>query len=227
MSYKHVGRIRNNKRKVVVAYRTVPNEPENCIVVTTENLMADEHDTLMKLVESDTGQNSSEFAEAMARTQLPDGRNMLAGFHTTGKLVKVPTDSVEMTPDRTSIIPLNELNQLIATQRGVSIEDLSLSGPTAPKSPVKTSETPVTATETVNNTQDTLNTDVDTGVLTDEQIAAKYRSDALRLSKEAKRLREEAEKLSPTKKRVSKDNVKNNSTPKAKKATSRSVETDI
>lgn len=227
MSYKHVGRIRNNKRKVVVAYRTVPNEPENCIVVTTENLMADEHDTLMNLVESDTGQSANEFAEAMARTQLPDGRNMLAGFHTTGKMVKVPTSSVEMTPDRTSTIPLNELNQMIATQRGVSIEDLALSGPTAPESPVQAPDTPVTATETVSNTQDALNTGVDTGVLTDEQIAAKYRSDALRLSKEAKRLREEAEKLSPTKKRASKDNVKNNPTPKAKKATSGSVETDI
>jgi len=53
---KHVGRIATTKRKVIVAYRVVPNDPENCIVVTTENLMADEHDALMKLVESDAGQ---------------------------------------------------------------------------------------------------------------------------------------------------------------------------
>ena len=42
--YKHVGRIKTNRRKVIVAYRTVPGEPENCVVVTTENLMAEEHD---------------------------------------------------------------------------------------------------------------------------------------------------------------------------------------
>ena len=57
MALKHVGRIAANKRKVVVAYRTLPGEPENCLVVTTENLDAADHDSLMKLVESDAGQN--------------------------------------------------------------------------------------------------------------------------------------------------------------------------
>ena len=38
MAFKHVGRIKTNKRKVIVAYKTVPNEPEQCLVVTTENL---------------------------------------------------------------------------------------------------------------------------------------------------------------------------------------------
>jgi len=39
-------------------------------------------------------------------------------------------------------------------------------------------------------------------VLTDEQIAAKMRSDADRLFKEAKALREQAEELSPTKRKT-------------------------
>ena len=38
---KHVGRLITNGRKVIVAYRVVPNEPENCVVVTTENLNAE------------------------------------------------------------------------------------------------------------------------------------------------------------------------------------------
>ena len=87
-SYKHVGRVKNNRRKVVVAYRVIPGEPDNCLVVQTENLSADEHDTLIKLVESDAGQTADEFAEAMARSYLPDGRIMLAAFHSTGKLNK-------------------------------------------------------------------------------------------------------------------------------------------
>jgi hypothetical protein len=68
MALKHIGRVKTNRRKLVVAYKTVPGEPENCLVVQTENLDAAEHDALIKLVESDAGQNETEFANAMART---------------------------------------------------------------------------------------------------------------------------------------------------------------
>lgn len=189
---KHVGRMAKNKRKIVVAYKVVPDEPENCIVVTTENLMAEEHDALMKAVESDAGQSAEEFANVMMRSQLPDGRNMLAGFHTTGKMVKVPTKEVEMTPNRNTSILLSELNEIIAQQKGVSVEDLAVKplnseAKKKPQSEVKTIE-PVVMTEPE--------------IVTDEDLAAKYRSDADRLFKEAKRLREEAEKLAPIKKKT-------------------------
>lgn len=197
MELKHIGRMKNNKRKVIVAYRTVPGEPENCIIVTTENLMADEHDSLMTLIESDTGQSAHEFSDAMARTQLPDGRNMLAGFHSTGKLMKVPTTTVEMTPDRTTTIQLDELNKHIATQRGVSVEDLAT---------INNPKPPHVEKENTKNIENEVNT-VDDGVnaLTDEQIAEKYRQDATVMYREARRLREEAEKLSPSKKRKTKN----------------------
>ena len=186
----------NNKRKVIVAYRTVPGEAENAIVVTTENLMADEHDSLMKLVESDAGQQANELADAMARTLLPDGRNMLAGFHTTGKMVKVPTNLVEMTPDTKSTVLLSELNEIIAQQRGVSIDDLAMADPsrkTTVQEAGSVNEIPAPVEETVNTTSD---------VITDEQLAAQYRSQADSLFKEAKRLREQAEELVPTKKKA-------------------------
>jgi len=197
MALKHVGRIKNNQRKVVVAYRTVPGDAESCIVVTTENLMADEHDALMKCVESHTGQNAVEFAEAMARTQLPDGRNMLAGFHTTGRMIKVATNEVEMVPDRNTAIPLNELNQHIAEQKGVSVEDLAISG--GDQSVDNQRETTV---ETIDYDAPQAEPVSTQGALSDEEIAAKYRSDADRLYKEAKALREQAEELSPTKKKT-------------------------
>lgn len=198
---KHVGRITTTKRRVVVAYRVVPDDPESCIVVTTENLMADEHDALMKLVESDAGQQSYELAEAMARTRLPDGRIMLAAFHSTGKMVKVSTSLVEMTPNMQTVISLKELNEIVAQQRGVTVADLALQPATPNEAPKKTTkkdsaETTVTESLVVNEEP-----------LTDEALAAKYRSDADRLYKEAKRLREEAEKLSPTKKKTSETSV--------------------
>lgn len=189
---KHIGRMANNQRKVIVAYKIVPTEPDQCIVVTTENLMADEHDTLIKLVESAAGQDADDLATVMARTPLPDGRNMLAAFHTTGKMVKVPTNTVEMTPTTQSKIMLSELNELIAQQRGVTVADLAIGGVASPK----VAETPSAAVEPVQATTG--------GVLTDDDLARRYRSQADAMYKEAKRLRDEAETLSPTKRTTKK-----------------------
>ena len=194
MALKHVGRIAANKRKVVVAYRTLPGESENCLVVTTENLDAADHDSLMKLVESDAGQNEDEFATAMARTRLSDGRIMLAGFHTTGKMTKVPTSSVEMTPDRNAGIMLDELNKMIAEQRGVAIEDLAVKSPD--QDPTQTQESTIATASEIPSTP------VQEEVLDDAKLAAQYRSQADAMFKEAKRLREQAEELVPTKKKA-------------------------
>ena len=195
MGLKHVGRVKSNQKRVVVAYRVVPGEPESCLVVMTESLTADEHDALMKAVESDAGQSAYEFGEAMARAQLPDGRNMLAGFHTTGKMQKVPTNLVEMIPDRQSTVSLDELNRIIAEQKGVSIEDLALQDTTRTAPTVEPEEVDLEVQTPVEGPD---------AVLTDEQLAAQYRSQADAMFKEAKRLREQAEELMPTKKAKSK-----------------------
>jgi len=171
-----------------VAYRVVPDEPDNCIVVYTESLDADMHDSLMKLVESNSGQSANELADAMARTLLPDGRNMLATFHQTGKLNKVSTNLVLMIPNNQSSVLLSELNETIASQKGVSVEDLAAS---APKSGTQTS-----SAEPVVETPD--------APLSDEDLAAQYRSQADTMFKEAKKLREQAEELAPAKKTTSK-----------------------
>ena len=172
-----------NKRKIVVAYRVVPGEPDNCIVVTTENLMAEEHDALMKLVESDAGQSEEHLANAMARSRMPDGKIMLAALHTTGKMVKVATADVEMTPNSNTVIKLSELNEVIAEQKGVTVADLAVQD----NSPAAKQQQSTTSTD---------------NVLSDEDLAAQYRSQADSLFKEAKRLREQAEELVPTKKKA-------------------------
>ena len=200
MALKHVGRIASNQRKVIVAYRVIPGEPDQCLVVQTENLDAGEHDALLKAVESSAGQAAYEFGEAMARATLPDGRNMLAGFHTTGKFRKVPTELVEMTPDNKTKIMLNDLNNLIAEQKGVTVADLAIKGPNgetvASPDDAPAADPVATYTEEAAPAND--------GIITDEQLAAQYRSQADAMFKEAKRLREEAESLSPTKKKTTK-----------------------
>jgi hypothetical protein len=206
MAIKHVGRYTANQRKVIVAYRTVPGEHENCIIVPTESLSDDEHDALIRCVESSAGQEAYEFAEAMARYTLPDGRNMLAAFHTTRKMQKVSTADVEMTPDNKTTILLSELNKIIAEQKGVTVADLALHDDSANKK-AATVEDVATVTETPAPAEPvTLEAPAD-GVISDEELAAKYRSDADRLFKEAKALREQAEALVPTKKTKTKESA--------------------
>jgi len=192
---KHVGRLARNQRKVIVAYRVVPGEPDNCIVVQTESLMSEEHDALMTAVEGSAGQEAYEFGEAMARAQLPDGRNMLAGFHTTGKMMKMATSDIEMVPDGTTTILLSELNKIIADQKGVTVADLALKGKDGKTTPVA---------EKVDNPSEAYTNTSQSDVLTDDQLAAQYRSQADALFKEAKVLREQAEELVPTKKKQAK-----------------------
>ena len=191
---KHVGRVTKTKKKCAVAYRVLPGDPDNCLVVFTEALDAADHDTLINLIESNAGQNSDEFADAMARTSLSDGRNMLAGFHKTGKLTKVATNLIEMTPNNNTSLPLDELNKTIAEQKGVTVNDLAMKSPEG-----------ATIAEVTNaplaNPADSYTAPTTSDVLTDEALAAQYRSQADSLFKEAKSLREQAEQLVPTKRK--------------------------
>ena len=204
---KHVGRLKNNKRKVIVAFKTLPGEPEYCVCVATENLRAEDHDSLIKLVESNSGQSADEFADVMARATLSDGSNMLGSLHASGRMQKFNTSDIEMTPDTHTSISLDELNRLIAEQRGTSIEDLAVKNRDQDEAmPKKDAVKPSTLAEpapsaTVDPAPLLAGED---GVLTDEQLAASYRSQADRLFKEAKILREQAEALVPTKKKSSK-----------------------
>lgn len=186
---KHIGRVVKNQRKVIVAYRLVPGTDDKAVVIPTENLMAEEHDTVMRLLESPQGQDAYEFAELMARNVLPDGRNILSGFHTTGRMQQVETKDIEMTPDSKTVINLAELNKIIADQKGVAIEDLALKGPEE--------ETTETVTETVPSGEPV--EAPNEGVLSDEDLAKQYRSQADAMFKEAQKLRKQAEELSPTK----------------------------
>ena len=200
---KHVGRIAKTRKKCGVVYRVVPGEPENCVIVLTESLEAADHDSLINLINSATAQDSYELGEAMARSQLSDGSNMLARFHTTGRMQKVATNLVEMTPNNNASINLAELNNIIAQQKGVTVADLALGG-----------AKPAVADTGVTNAADAYVTPsmaamdeavtTNDGILDDESIAKQLRSQADSMFKEAQRLRSEAEELAPTKKATKK-----------------------
>ena len=204
---KHVGRLKANQRRVVVAYRVIPGEetPTNSLVIDTASLSDADHDTLIKTVEGSAGQEAFEFAEVMARTTLSDGSNMLANFHSNGKLTKVPMDQVEMLPNPNYTIGLDELNKVIAEQKGTDIAGLALKDPNElPEGSTLTEAGTVNempATTKVQAEAQAANIQApNNAAITDEQLAASYRSQADSMFKEAKRLREQAEELVPTKK---------------------------
>lgn len=191
MELKHVGRVKSNGKKCIVAYRTLPGDAYNCLIVPTENLPDSYHDALINLVESSSGQASYEFAEAMARTNFPDGSIMLAALHTQNRLIKVSTDQIEMLPTNSYAILLSELNQVIAEQRGTTVDELSL------KSTIKLEQPTNPVVEKPAEPKSAL-----VELLTPEQKAKHYRSEADRLSKEAASLRRQAEELVPTVKKA-------------------------
>jgi len=176
---KHVGRLKGGEQKVVVVYRTIPGDSKSALVIETAKIGTGPHDALMKVVESNEGQTAFELYEVLQRSRLPSGDLMLNSFHTNGFMNKVATTEIEMTPNANTVVQLDELNKIIATQKGVSIEELAVKGTTV--------EATVPAGTKAN--------------LTDNQIAGKMRSDADRFYKEAAKLRKDAEALSPTKKK--------------------------
>jgi hypothetical protein len=196
---KHVGRIKATGKKVLVAFRTLPGDAYSALVVFTESLTDDYHNGIINLVESPAAQESYEFAEALDRTQFPDGSRMLPSLHSKGRLIKVDTSQVEMTPVIGTTILLSELNQMIAEQRGIAVDDLHI----APSNQDKAE----TASQAKRIAEKTATPEVATPEVVapagsaDEQ-AKFYRSQADKLAKQAAEFRRKAEDLAPTKKKV-------------------------
>jgi hypothetical protein len=199
-----VGRIKSTNKKVLVAFRTLPGDAYSCLVVPTENLPDDMHNAIINCVESSAAQESYEFAEALDRTQFPDGSRMLPSLHVKGRLVKVATGDVEMTPTNNAHILLSELNQLIAEQRGIAVDELHI----APGSNEKPVERTPSAAKPVDDVARTTSTSVSGEEAismvdaTPEAQAKEFRSQADKLSKQAAEMRRKAEELSPTKKKT-------------------------
>lgn len=191
---KHIGKIKNNNAKIVVAYRTLPGDPYSCLVIASSSLGESYHDSLMNLVQDPSGQNANEFADILSVRKFPDGNNMLSWLHTYGHLKKVPTNNVIMTPTPKTSIALNELNDLIAQQKGVSIDELAVKDSSTTKSPNKN-------TESVINTSDIVE-EANT-----PKSANELRARAESLIKEAQQLKIQADKLDPPQKKSKKVNV--------------------
>lgn len=190
---KHVGKMKNNNAKVAVVYRTLPGDAFHALVVGTSSLQESYHDALMSLIQSASGQEANELAEILVARKFPDGSNMLQFLHAQGYLKKVPTDGVLMTPTPNDSVSLDQLNELLAQQKGVSVDELALTDGVNPNPKTKKELEPKPETENVAQS------------LTQESIEnmtpTQLRSKADALFKQAQQLRKQADSLDPPKKK--------------------------
>ena len=199
---KHIGRIKNTGDKVVVVFRTVPGESNQALVLQPSTLPDSYHDSMMTVLESDQGQDSFEFGEIMFTRSFPDGRNMLVAMEKAGRLKKVATDQVMMTPTPVSEIPLDQLNIAIAEQKNCTVDELCTFVSGGPKTLDSISISPEDTSIIEDNTT-VLKAD-ENNVLSDKDLAKSYRSQADSMYKEAARLRKQADELDPPQKKVTK-----------------------
>ena len=111
MMIKHVGR--HGDRKVAIVFREVPGEEHMCLLVYTETMPVAMHDALMRTIETPTCQTAENLGDALFRELFSDGRPMLQTFHAEGMLKKVQTKQVVVTPNPSSHVNLEEMNDIL------------------------------------------------------------------------------------------------------------------
>jgi hypothetical protein len=201
---KHVGK--HNQKRVAIVYRTVPDEEHMALVAYADSMPSMIHDEVMKVIESDVGQNAKELADALFRTTMADGTNCLTTLHKSGLLKKVPCNQVIVTPTAKSTCRLDELNNLLKKieeggDAAATLADMDanrgIKGVVQEGRELGQPAKPFTGTTSVDVTGDAL-TDADLATERTAQ-ANKMEAEAKALLAEAKRLKQEATQLSQPK----------------------------
>jgi len=196
---KHVGKMKNNGAKIAVVYRTLPGDSGSALVVGTGTLPEAWHDSLMNLVQDVSGQQANELADLLAVRKFPDGSTMLEGLHNRGFLKKVPTSGVIMTPTKNDTVLLSELNQIIAEQKGVTVDQLAITDGVNPNPPTRAKNDPTRTTSSSINEDEQVLPKVQIEVPAEDLSPAQMRSRADKLFKKAQILRKQADEVDPPK----------------------------
>ena len=108
---KHVAK--HNDKRAVILFREVPNEAHMCLVAYSDLLPRLMHDEIMKVLESPAGQAAENFADALFRNIMADGRNTLEALHVQSFIKKVPTNQCVVQANAKSNVRLDELNNIL------------------------------------------------------------------------------------------------------------------
>jgi len=203
---RHIGK--HGDRNIAILYRQVPGEDHMCLIIQPDVLPAHWHDSIMKVLESDIGQQANELAEALHRNLLPDGRNILETLHFEKMIKKVRTADVIVTPRPGATIRLDELNTMLNEMnkgadavKKMAQNDASRGLVDAPTKRAAEAEFKRSQAEKVSATK--MQADPN-AALSDRDIASNMLTQAQRMESEAKgmlaeaaRMKKEAEKMFP------------------------------
>ena len=204
---KHIGK--HGDRKVVVIFRQIPGDDHMCLCIYPDLLASHWHDTIMRVLESPVGQAAEEFADALNRNLLPDGRNILGALHAERMMKRVNTEQVLMTPTMNSNVKLVELNKILnemkkgedAVRKMAEIDGAR--GLVDPKQK-RAAEAQYKSEQQAPKAQSGYTAAPTDGALDDKALAANMLTQAVRMHNEATsmineaaRMRKEAEKMFP------------------------------
>ena len=204
---KHIGK--HGDRKVVVIFRQIPGDEHMCLCIYPDLLATHWHDTIMRVLESPVGQAADEFADALNRNLLPDGRNILGALHSERMMKRVNTEQVLMTPTMNSNVKLVELNKILnemkkgedAVRKMAEIDGAR--GLVDPKQK-RAAEAQYKTEQQAPKAQSGYTAAPTDGALDDKSLAANMLTQAVRMHNEATsmineaaRMRKEAEKMFP------------------------------
>ena len=204
---KHIGK--HGDRKVVVIFRQIPGDDHMCLCIYPDLLATHWHDTIMRVLESPVGQAAEEFADALNRNLLPDGRNILGALHAERMMKRVNTEQVLMTPTMNSNVKLVELNKILnemkkgedAVRKMAEIDGAR--GLVDPKQK-RADEAQYKSEQQAPKAQSGYTAAPTDGALDDKSLAANMLTQAVRMHNEATsmineaaRMRKEAEKMFP------------------------------
>lgn len=193
--FKHVGE--HNNKKVVIVQRAIPEEEHMCSVIYTQIIPSHYHDDIMRVLESNEGQDSNEFWEVLQRRPASTGDNLLQAIAMEGYLKKAPTNQIIVKPNASSNIRLDELNRLLAEvgtgeQASQRLEELDRQ-----RGYADTRKTGAPTTGQPNNSVGSALTDKDLAQINIKQ-ATEMKAQAESMLAEAARLEVEATKLDPS-----------------------------
>ena len=203
---KHIGR--HGDRKVAIIFREVPGEDHMCLVIYPDVLPTHMHNAIMKVLESTPGQAATNFADVLHRNVLPDGRPMLEALHREGKLKKVATNQVIVTPTPTSSLKLDELNRLVkemesGTEALKRLQEIDQNAGIVPPEVKRQAEAEFKKAQQRQTQQPPMQAPA-TGALDDQALANNMLNQAKRMEAEAKgliaeaaRMKKEAERMFP------------------------------
>ena len=111
--FKHVGKV--NGKKVIIVKRSIGgDEPHMAVVIYSDIMPQKYHDDVMKILESNEGQQAYEFSDILERRMMSDGQNMLQALSNENYLKRVAANAVMVTPNSKSSMRLDELTTLLA-----------------------------------------------------------------------------------------------------------------